>query len=194
MIVDHADGLHERITDGRSHERKAAPAQVFAQRIRNGRARGDVARRSPARNDRASVDETPNVPIEAAELFAHRKQGARVGYRGEHLRAIAYDSGIAKDSLAAPFRETRDGSGFEAREQRAVPLALAKDRVPTQTGLRAFENEEFEQHPIVVRRHTPLRVVVRDGEIVFRPSTTHARLHPSMISTSTGRTRCAACG
>jgi hypothetical protein len=33
MIIHHSDRLHERVTNGGTHEREPAPAEVFAHRI-----------------------------------------------------------------------------------------------------------------------------------------------------------------
>lgn len=41
MIVDHSDGLHERVADGGANEPKTPALQFFAHRIRLGRVGGN---------------------------------------------------------------------------------------------------------------------------------------------------------
>src|SRR5438067_177114 len=48
MVVDHAGGLHERVTDRRSYEGEAALPQVLAHRVRLFGARGNVLSAPPA--------------------------------------------------------------------------------------------------------------------------------------------------
>src|SRR6478736_4847895 len=55
----------------------------------------------------------------------------------------------------------------------AIVHALIENRVPTQSSLRSFEDEEFEECAVVVQRHTPLLIVVADRQLVIRPSTTY---------------------
>src|SRR5438270_671483 len=54
-----------------------------------------------------------------------------------------------------------------------IGAALAKDRLPGEPGLRALEQQELEEHAVVVHRHAPLGVVVRDAERRGRPGAAH---------------------
>jgi hypothetical protein len=45
------------------------------------------------------------------------------------------------------------------------------NRIPTQTRLGAFKDEEFEEHLVVMDRDRPFFIVIRDGEFVSRPGT-----------------------
>ena len=56
--------------------------------------------------------------------------------------------------------EARDTRRVEPGERVAVAVALVEDRRPAQAGLRAFEDQEFEEHAVVVDRHAPFVVVI----------------------------------
>ena len=55
----------------------------------------------------------------------------------------------------------------------AVGVALAEDGVPTESGLGAFEDEEFKKTLVVVERCAPFFIVILDGKFVARPCTTN---------------------
>jgi hypothetical protein len=59
--------------------------------------------------------------------------------------------------------------GIEPCEGAPVVLALVEDGFPRQSRLRALEDQELEEHPVVVHRHAPFRVVVGDAERRLRP-------------------------
>src|ERR1700722_413424 len=123
-------------------------------------------------HDRLAADEAPDVGIERVELLAYEEQGARVADRRFDLRAVADDSGIEHHSLDARGRDVGDEGGIEAPEKLAVALALPKDRLPAQPRLRALEHEHLEESLVVVYRHAPLGVVIRDQIRRARPRTT----------------------
>src|SRR5262249_40201468 len=53
-----------------------------------------------------------------------------------------------------------------------VTFAAFQDRPPTETCLSAFQNQEFEEQPVVVNRHAPFVIVVGNHVGVRqRPST-----------------------
>ena len=62
---------------------------------------------------------------------------------------------------------------IESIERGAIVLAFPQNRIPAQTGLRAFEHQELEQHAIIMLRNTPLAIVILDGQLIPRPSTPH---------------------
>src|SRR5262245_7350368 len=71
VVIDHSDGLHERIADGRADELEAASPQVLAQRVRFRRRSRDFLRRPPLVLYRPAADELPNVRVEAAEILLY---------------------------------------------------------------------------------------------------------------------------
>src|SRR5690348_8211253 len=69
VIVHHSRRLHERVADGRAHERKAPRLQVAAQRPCGLRLGRHLPRCAPVILDRAAADEGPEVRVEGA-VFA----------------------------------------------------------------------------------------------------------------------------
>jgi hypothetical protein len=63
VIVNHAGGLHERVTDGRSDKAEATLREVLAQGVRLRRASGHVFQAAPVVLAGAADDELPYVPL-----------------------------------------------------------------------------------------------------------------------------------
>jgi hypothetical protein len=70
--------------------------------------------------------------------------------------------------------KARDFPRIEPRKSLAIGLALSQYRVPAQSGLRAFQDQEFEKAPVVVYRYTPFGVVI--GGLQLIPSAQAQRL------------------
>ena len=58
----------------------------------------------------------------------------------------------------------------EVVEGGPVTFTFAKDSLPTQSGLRAFKDQKFEQAAVVVLRNAPLLIVVADAHLGRRPA------------------------
>src|SRR5262249_23716760 len=87
--------------------------------------------------------------------------------------------GVREQPLDAAPVEPRDGLRVEFRERLPVVLALAQDRDPGEAGLRALEQEEFEQLAVVVQRNAPLGVVVFDVERILSDPVASLHRRPS---------------
>jgi len=72
MIVDHAYGLHEGVTDGGAHKVESPPLQVFAQGAGLRRIGGDLLRGAPGILPGHSSHKLPDVDIEACDSIASR--------------------------------------------------------------------------------------------------------------------------
>jgi len=162
VIVDHAYGLHEGVADGRSHELEAAAQQIFAHGVGLGCSRGKRPKRPPFIHFRLPADELPDVLIETAELFLDSEESFGIFDRGRNLQLVANDARIAKQFGDFSPVVARDFFRIESVERAAVVFPLIQDSVPAQSGLRAFEYQEFEQHAIVVEWDAPLFVVIAD--------------------------------
>src|SRR5205807_3264325 len=90
--------------------------------------------------ERFAADELPNVFIKAAELFLYRHERARILYSRVNLQPVANDSRIAKKFRNPLLAIPRHLFRIEVIERVSIVPALAQNRLPTQTGLRAFEN------------------------------------------------------
>src|SRR5580704_15466551 len=69
MVVDHAGGLHEGVTDCGADESEAATPQVFAHGVRFWREYRDALRFAPIDFLWEAADELPDVVVEAPELL-----------------------------------------------------------------------------------------------------------------------------
>src|SRR5207245_2597609 len=87
-------------------------------------------------------------------------------------------------TLAFPRAVFGDDRGIKLVEGFSVVPSLLQDRLPTQTRLRSFEDQELEQQTVVVDRHAPFGVMVLDVELGLRPRTTK---HLSLRRASLGR-------
>src|SRR5882724_2311479 len=170
MVVGQPAGLHEGVTDRRAHEAEPTLLQLLAHRVRLRRGGGDIPHRPPDAAQRAAADEPPDVPVERAELLLDAQQGLGIGDGGLDLEPVADDSGVGHQLADLGPAVFRDVGRIESGKGPAVPLALAQDRAPGESRLRAFEREELEQDPVVVHRPTPLLVVVgAHGRVRARP-------------------------
>jgi hypothetical protein len=120
--------------------------------------------------DRPAADEAPDVLVETAELLLHRQDRAGVGHGGGNLQPVADDAGIGEQLGLPASIVASDLGGIEVVERQAVGVAFAEDGVPAQARLRTFQDQEFEQAPIVVQRHAPFVVVIGNGQWIRRPT------------------------
>ena len=111
------------------------------------------------------VDERPEVRVEAALALLRLEDARRVVHRRLDLQPVADDPGIGEQALDVLRAEARDDRRIEARERAPIALALVEDRRPRESCLRALEREHLEQMDVVVRRDSPLLVVVGDHQL-----------------------------
>src|SRR5262249_2407914 len=102
-----------------------------------------------------------------------------------NLETIANDAVVFKQLLNPTPAIPGDLCRIESVERRAIIVALAQDRVPAQPCLCTLENQEFEQHAIIVLRHTPFFVVVAHRKFIARP--TAADKEPPCVPTPSPR-------
>ena len=121
--------------------------------------------------DGRSSDKSPQVGVEAAEFGLDGEGKLGVENRRFDLEAVADDPGIREQALDFGGAETGDLRDFEVGKSPVIGIALFQDGDPAQAGLRAFEDQEFEQFAIVVQRDAPLLVVVGDFDGGLGPGT-----------------------
>src|SRR5262249_43192682 len=78
---------------------------------------------------------------------------------------VAHDAGIAHQALRVARAEARDLPGIEARKRAPVAFALVENRRPGEARLRALEDQELEELPVVAHRHAPFLVVIAPVEL-----------------------------
>src|SRR5215469_657668 len=169
VIVDQSDGLHKRVADGGTDEVEAAMLEVFAHVVALCSAGRDLLERTERVDARPAADELPDVAVEGSELFLNFEEGLGVGDGGANFQFVADDAVVVQQRGDFALVEAGYALGVKLAEGGAVVFALAQDRVPTESGLGAFEDEEFKQMAVIVRRHAPFLVVVEDGKVVRSP-------------------------
>src|SRR5574342_315972 len=99
MIIDHADGLHERVTDGGPDEAKPALHERLAHRVRFAGARRQLADRAPPVLLRRPSHEAPEKrPEPAGTIGGHEvEERARIRYRRRDLLAVTHDAGVLQE-------------------------------------------------------------------------------------------------
>src|SRR5215470_2588086 len=94
MVVHHADGLHESITNRRPDEPKTVRPQIGRQGVRHTGARRDPPRRSPAVLDRLAVHKMPDVSLQTPMTSLELERGPGVLDCGLDLEPVADDAGV----------------------------------------------------------------------------------------------------
>src|ERR1700733_5489576 len=169
MIIDHADGLHESVTNGRADESETARLQILAQRIRFRGARRNLPRSRPIISLRTSAHELPHVTVERSEFALHRQICRGVGNRSRNLQAIAHNPSVPQKRPYLARIVSRNLLGIESIERAPVILALVENRLPAQSRLRAFQYQKLEKQTVVVHWLAPLPIVVLHHQRLLRP-------------------------
>src|SRR5271165_2695393 len=110
----------------------------------------------------SSADEAPNVGIKAAELALHSEKRFGIINGCGNFQAVANNSRIAKQSLHFSQIVTRHDGRIELIEYLAIAGALLEHSIPTQPGLRTFQNEQLKKAPVVMHRHAPFLIMIRN--------------------------------
>src|SRR5580765_123600 len=171
VVIHHSHSLHEGVTDRTSDETKAALFQILAHRIRHRRARRDLARLCPRIHSLTASNKLPDVSIKAAEFFCNCQHCLRITDCARNLQPVAHDAFVVHEAAHFLRVVTRDNYRIKVVERGAIVFTLAKNCVPTQAGLRSFQNEELEKPAVGVHGHSPLPVVVTNGQIISCPGT-----------------------
>src|SRR5262249_34427545 len=119
----------------------------------------------------------PQVGIEAAEFLLHRQERFRVGNRGIDLQAIADDALVVEQPGDFTFAVLCDFARVKPVIGGAIMFALTENRVPAEAGLGALENQKLEQPIVIVKRDTPLAIMVGDLKVIIGPETPSGGLH-----------------
>src|SRR3974390_2251438 len=119
--------------------------------------------------DRLAAYELPNEGVKGAELLLDLQEGPGVGNGGLDFQGIADDPRVAKECADFLCVITGDFGRIETAEEFAVAFAFLENGVPTETGLGALEDEEFEPAAVVVDGDAPFLVVVTDAEGISGP-------------------------
>jgi len=94
VIVHHSHGLHIRVADRTANEFETTPFQLFAHGVRLRRLGGDSLHRFPCVLPRLTVDESPDVLVEAAEFLLYGQERFGILDGGFDLQPITNDPRI----------------------------------------------------------------------------------------------------
>src|SRR3954467_10436080 len=94
MVIHHAGGLHERITNRGTDEGESALLERLAHRVRLGSGRGDAVAWLQPVDDRCAAHKLPDEPVETATFLLHGKERFRVLDRAFDLQPSAHDAGV----------------------------------------------------------------------------------------------------
>lgn len=183
VVIHHASGLHMGVANGRADEFKTARLEVFAHGVGLLSFRRNLLAGFPVIDFRRAVGELPYILVECPEFFLGCEEGFGVGDGGGDFQAIANDTGIGHQFRGFRFGIARDFFWIKLVKGFAKIFTLLQHAIPTQASLHAFENKKFEELAIVVKRHAPLLVVIRDIKVVGRPG---AACHNYMLGRANG--------
>src|SRR4030095_4099472 len=87
------------------------------------------------------------------------------------FQSVPDDPVVAKQPLNVALAVACDLFRAKSVYRFSVVLAFLQNRVPTQSSLRTFQNQKFEEHSIVVHRHAPFLIMISDGRFRSGPGT-----------------------
>jgi hypothetical protein len=160
VIVYHAGGLHMSVADRRADKLEAALLQIFAQCIRLRAGRWVVFEPSQLIHDWLSVNEAPDVFVEATKLSLNLQKTLRVVDSSDDFLFVANDARIVEQGCQFPLAVSGNPLRVKLPKGFSIGFPLAQNRVPAQSSLGSLQSYEFEHRAIVVYGHTPLFVVV----------------------------------
>jgi len=172
MIVDHANGLHEGVTDRRADKFESSFRKVSAHGVGFGRTGRHLFHAFELIANWLVVDEAPNVGVEISKLFLHGEECLSILDRGGDFEPVAHDAGISEQLFNLSQIVSGDFFSVEIIKGLTIVIAFIQDCGPTQSGLGAFENEEFEQEPVIMNGDAPFFVVVGDHGFGCCPTAT----------------------
>ena len=107
-----------------------------------------------------AVDEVPDIVIEGAEFLPDLDKRPGVSDGGTDLEFVPDDGGVFQQAAYPALVIVRHFGEIEIIKCLPVGWAFFQHRNPAQSGLGAFQHQEFEQLPVVMQRRAPLLVVI----------------------------------
>src|SRR3989442_1365599 len=130
MVVHHANGLHERVANGRPNESEASSSKLLAHNLRLSRGRRNLAERVELVPDWSAADKSPDVIVEGTEFFPGCQELFRVRDRRFDFETITYDPGIAKETFDILVLVKGNFRRVEAVECLAIIFTFVQYRLP----------------------------------------------------------------
>ena len=160
MVIDESRGLHEGIADGGADKVEAVGSKGLAHGAGFFGLGGYVGKALKGVSDGFAVYKAPKELVQRPMLGLDGQDGAGVSDGGGDFGAVADDAGVGAESFTIFVGVGGHCCDVETLERGAVAFAAVQYRSPRESGLRAFEDKEFEERPVVVDGDAPILVVV----------------------------------
>ena len=158
MVVDEADGLHERIDGHRAEEREATRLEFGGDTVGKFRARGRgpvVGLRDVGIEERLPVRERPEPLRERAVFAAERDEALRVVDDGLDLAPRTDHARHGEDARDVARAVAGDLLEVEAFERNVERRALLDNRVSAQAALLYLVHQILKELAVVPARSPP---------------------------------------
>lgn len=99
MVIDHADGLHQSVTDDGPDEFKSPSAHIRAQGQRFRARVGYLAHVFPVVLYGLTADKGPEIAVETAKCRLDFKKAIRIGDKGPDLEVVADNALVLQQFL-----------------------------------------------------------------------------------------------
>lgn len=141
VVHDHARGLHQRVTNGRTDEGKTGLFQAFAH-LHGGRRHGwHFAAILEMIDHRLAVDEGP----EKLHRILQRQPGLGIAPGRIKFEAIANNARIEHQFIDFGVAHLRHALYVEAEHYLTIVLTFTQHGDPGKAGLEPFEQKQLEQ-------------------------------------------------
>jgi len=130
MVVDHAGGLHEGITDGTADEFESALFQIPAHGVAFGRGHRDLRKCFPSVLDGCAADKGPEVFAERSKFLTNLQINAGVQSHRINLEPIADDSRVLQNFFKLLVGQSGQFFRIELFEYFPVILPPVEDDFP----------------------------------------------------------------
>jgi hypothetical protein len=160
MVIDHADGLHEGITDGRAYKAASELFQVVADLARQIGLGGNPGNIAPRILDRAAVNVPPKKGVQGTVALLDIE--CRPGVLNGRLdfQPVADDSGVGQQFPDAFLIEPGDYFNIKTFKSPAVVFSFFQNGDPAQPGLGPFKDQELKQRYVIMQGNPPFKIVI----------------------------------
>src|SRR4029077_13059646 len=109
---------------------------------------------------RVAANKAPEISVETSEFPSNGEEVFRVLDCSCDFQSIPHDPIVAEQPLNVALVIARDLFRAKSIKRFSIVLAFLQNGVPAQPCLRAFQNQELEEHSIVVYGNAPFLIVI----------------------------------
>jgi hypothetical protein len=168
MVIHHPGGLHLGINDGGPYELESPLLEIPAYQVRQCGFGGHFLERFQFIAYGLSIDESPNVPVEGSEPLPDYDESIGVADCRVDFESVADYSAVLEQGCDFTGTVFRDFIKIEVVKRLTEVFPFIQDGAPAQAGLKAFEDQEFEQFPVVMDRSAPFVIMVLGHQNILR--------------------------